>query len=69
MGEQKTDRSGEPFQNDFTTNEAAHPPARDSGAQRLNMTGEQVDSQADDAKNKEFAEELKGTNINKQPAP
>ena len=65
MGEQKRDRSGEPFQNDFTENEGAHPPARDAADAGLNENPSQIDSERDDETMPEFAHELRGTNINK----
>ncbi len=58
MGEHKRDRDGEIFQNDTTDNEGAHPPAREQASHHLRPDGG-IDSQEADAKNPDFAEELK----------
>lgn len=58
MENTKRDRDGEIFQNDLTENEGAHPPAREQASHRL-RPDPGIDSQEADAKNPEFAEELK----------
>lgn len=58
MDNTKRDRDGEIFQDDFTNNEGAHPPAREQAAHHLHPDPD-IDSQEADKKNPEFAEELK----------
>ena len=52
------DRDGEVFQDDFTNNEAAHPPEIEEAQHHLHPDPD-IDSQEADEKNPEFAEELK----------
>lgn len=54
----KRDRDGEIFQNDLTSNEGVHPPAREQAAHHL-RPDPGINSQEADEKNPEFAEELK----------
>ena len=58
MGDHKRDRSGEPFQNDMTENEGAHPPAREQASHHLHPDGDINSAEADEL-NPKFAEELK----------
>ncbi|HEV7180787.1 MAG TPA: hypothetical protein VGN11_13020 [Candidatus Baltobacteraceae bacterium] len=60
MDNLKRDRDREIFQNDLTENEGATPAQRESADHDLNL-GSNVDSQEDDAKNRDFAEELRKT--------
>lgn len=54
----KRDRDGEIFENDLTNDEGVHPPAREQAAHHL-RPDPGINSQEDDEKNPEFAEELK----------
>lgn len=58
MDNTKRDRDGEIFQDDLTDNEGMHPPAREQAAHHL-KPDPGINSQEADAKNPEFAEELK----------
>ena len=60
MNPDERDRDGEIFQDDLTTNRGAHPPAREQASHHL-RPDPGIDSQEADAKNPEFAEELKRT--------
>lgn len=58
MGERKRDRDGEIFQDDFTGNEGISPADREEAEHHLRPDPD-INSQEADAKNADFAEELK----------
>lgn len=65
----KRDRAGEPFQNDFTTNEDADPGHREPESHDLGTTAGKVEPETNSGEHPDFAKELRGTDVNKPPEP